>query len=219
MEARQLGHVFPADAVARLRGLTGSLGALGVGLLLAFAAEVIFFTIRSPYFFDAANFKNIGRAIAIIGIAAVGETIVIIAGGFDLSVGSTMAAAGMISGYLVNHGTSVWLAFLTALALGLGIGLGNGAIVSYARINPLIDQPSGELFEPPIDLALDERRGNLKRNPRGELLLVQLDPLQASRRQLAGAVDGPLASRTRLTCFALRRSIRASRNDRVRSDL
>ena len=116
----------------------GSLGALGFGLLLAFAAEMIFFTNRSPYFFDAANFENIGRAIAIIGIAAVGETIVIIAGGFDLSVGSTMAAAGMISGYLVNHGTSVWLAFLTALALGLGIGLGNGAIISYARINPLI---------------------------------------------------------------------------------
>jgi ribose transport system permease protein len=127
------------DAVAlRLRGFAGSLGALGLGLVLAFAAELIFFTVRSPYFFDADNFKNIGRAIAIIGIAAVGETIVIIAGGFDLSVGSTMAAAGMISGYLVNHGTNVWLAFLTALVLGLGIGLGNGAIISYARINPLI---------------------------------------------------------------------------------
>jgi len=121
-----------------VRRFVGSLGALGLGLVLAFAAELVFFSIRSPYFLDAANFKNIGRAIAIIGIAAVGETIVIIAGGFDLSVGSTMAAAGMISGYLVNHGTNVWLAFATALALGFVIGIGNGAIVSYARINPLI---------------------------------------------------------------------------------
>jgi ribose transport system permease protein len=121
-----------------LRRFAGSLGALGAGLVLAFAAEVIFFTIRSPYFLQADNFKNIGRAIAIIGIAAVGETIVIIGGGFDLSVGSTMAAAGMVSGYLVNHGTDVWLAFLTAFVLGLVIGIGNGAIVSYARINPLI---------------------------------------------------------------------------------
>jgi ribose/xylose/arabinose/galactoside ABC-type transport system permease subunit len=138
VEARQLRHVLPGDVALRVRGFAGSLGTLGFGLTLAFAAELIFFTIRSPYFFASDNFKNIGRAIAIIGIAAVGETIVIIAGGFDLSVGSTMAAAGMISGYLVNHGTNVWLAFLTALALGLGIGLGNGAIVSYARINPLI---------------------------------------------------------------------------------
>jgi ribose transport system permease protein len=63
---------------------------------------------------------------------------VIIAGGFDLSVGSTMAAAGMLSGWLVNDGESIWLAFALALVLGLAVGLANGSIVSYARINPLI---------------------------------------------------------------------------------
>lgn len=116
----------------------GSFGSLGVGLTLAFVAELVFFSIRSPYFLDADNFKNIGRAMAIVGIAAVGETIVIISGGFDLSVGSTMAAAGMLSGYMVDSGASVWPAFAAALALGLLIGLANGSIVSYARINPLI---------------------------------------------------------------------------------
>jgi ribose/xylose/arabinose/galactoside ABC-type transport system permease subunit len=116
----------------------GSFGSLGIGLVLAFAAELVFFSIRSPYFLDADNFRNIGRAMAIVGIAAVGETIVIISGGFDLSVGSTMAAAGMLSGWLVNDGESIWLAFALALVLGLVVGLANGSIVSYARINPLI---------------------------------------------------------------------------------
>jgi ribose transport system permease protein len=116
----------------------GSFGALGAGLVIAFAVEVVFFSIKSPYFFDGANFANIGRATAIIGVAAVGETIVIISGGFDLSVGSIMAAAGLVSGYLVNHGSPIAAAFALALAVGLAIGLANGVIVSYGRINPLI---------------------------------------------------------------------------------
>jgi ribose transport system permease protein len=63
---------------------------------------------------------------------------VIISGGFDLSVGSVMAASGMLSAYLVGWGVPLPLAFGASIALGIGIGLVNGAIVSYARINPLI---------------------------------------------------------------------------------
>jgi ribose/xylose/arabinose/galactoside ABC-type transport system permease subunit len=120
---------------ARLRR---SIDAFGLSLALGFIAECVFFSVKSPYFLDTANFANIGRAIAIIGIAAVGETIVVISGGFDLSVGSTMAAAGMVSGYLVNHGSDLWLSFAAALAVGLAVGVANGGLVCYARINPLI---------------------------------------------------------------------------------
>jgi ribose transport system permease protein len=114
------------------------LGSLGVGLAAVLVAEVIFFSIASPHFFDTTNFENIGRAIAIIGIVAAGETVVIISGGFDLSVGSTMAAAGMIAAYLVNHGSGIAVGFGAALLAGVFIGLVNGALVSYVRINPLI---------------------------------------------------------------------------------
>ena len=115
-----------------------SLGGLGIGLTAALVLEIAFFTIRSPYFLAVDNFANIGRAITIIGVVAVGETVVIIAGGFDLSVGSTMAAAGMVAAYLVSHGQTAPLAWGVAILLGLVIGCANGAIVSYARINPLI---------------------------------------------------------------------------------
>ena len=92
----------------------------------------------SPYFLTTTNLLNIGRGIAIVGIVAVGETIVIIAGGFDLSVGSTMAAAGMTAGWLVTQGVPLPLAFAVAILIGVVVGFANGTIISYARINPLI---------------------------------------------------------------------------------
>jgi ribose transport system permease protein len=133
------GYDGPLKSVAHdmARSVT-DLGSLGVGLAAVLIAEIVFFSIASPHFFDTTNFENIGRAIAIIGIVAAGETVVIISGGFDLSVGSTMAAAGMIAAYLVNHGSGIVVGFAAALVAGIVIGLVNGALVSYVRINPLI---------------------------------------------------------------------------------
>jgi ribose/xylose/arabinose/galactoside ABC-type transport system permease subunit len=125
-------------AVSRLaRRLRGgqdtSLGLLAMLILLGVILSMV-----SPYFLTATNLLNIGRGIAIVGIVAVGETIVIIAGGFDLSVGSTMAAAGMTAGWLVTQGVPLPLAFAVAILIGIVVGFANGTIISYARINPLI---------------------------------------------------------------------------------
>lgn len=109
-----------------------------IALTALLLAEVVYFSIASPYFFDTENFANIGRAITIIGVASVGQTVVIISGGFDLSVGSVMAAAGILSAYLVNLGVPLAPALGAAFLLGMVIGLANGAAVSYLRINPLI---------------------------------------------------------------------------------
>jgi ribose/xylose/arabinose/galactoside ABC-type transport system permease subunit len=125
-------------AVSRLaRRLRGgqdtSLGLLAMLILLGVLLSMV-----SPYFLTTTNLLNIGRGIAIVGIVAVGETIVIIAGGFDLSVGSTMAAAGMTAGWLVTQGVPLPLAFAVAILIGVVVGFANGTIISYARINPLI---------------------------------------------------------------------------------
>lgn len=115
------------------RGQDSSLGLLAILIVLAVVLSFV-----SPYFLTATNLLNIGRGIAIVGIVAVGETIVIISGGFDLSVGSTMAAAGMAAGWLVTQGVPLPLAFAAALLIGIVVGLLNGIIISYGRINPLI---------------------------------------------------------------------------------
>lgn len=109
------------------------LGLFSLLILLGIALALV-----SPFFLTINNLLNIAKGAAVVGIIAVGETIVIIGGGFDLSVGSTMAAAGMAAGWLVNQGVPLPFAFAAAVAVGLIVGLLNGALVSYARINPLI---------------------------------------------------------------------------------
>ena len=114
-------------------GRDTSLGLLAILLILAAILSIV-----SPYFLTTTNLLNIGRGSAIVGIVAVGETIVIISGGFDLSVGSTMAASGMAAGWLVTHGVPLPVAFGAALVIGIVVGLANGTIISHGRINPLI---------------------------------------------------------------------------------
>jgi len=112
---------------------------IGVGLLLALVIEIAIFWYLSPNFFTFNNLTDgIGRGMVVIGIMAIGETIVIIAGGFDLSVGSVSAAAAITAASLSNAGAPFATAVLAALAVGLGVGMINGVITGYGRINPLI---------------------------------------------------------------------------------
>jgi ribose transport system permease protein len=128
----------PVGSLGRIRERIRRGGDASLGLLTMLVLLSILLALLSPYFLTSTNLLNIGRGIAIVGIVAVGETIVIISGGFDLSVGSTMAAAGMAAGYLVTLGAPLLVAFAVALAIGVLVGLANGTIISYARINPLI---------------------------------------------------------------------------------
>ena len=111
---------------------------IGPGLILIFVIEIVFFSLTSEYFFGWGNFKNIFRASTIIGIMALGQTIVIISGGFDLSVGAVSAATGMAAAWMLQQGYGFITAVMTAIIIGGIIGVGNGAITGYGRINPLI---------------------------------------------------------------------------------
>ncbi len=130
------GAARPRSGLGRLLAAAGrdsSLGLLAILIILSATLALV-----SPYFLTTNNLLNIGRGIAVVGIMAVGETIVIIAGGFDLSVGSVMAASGMVAGWLVMMGVPLPAAFAAAIAVGIVIGFLNGVIISYGRINPLI---------------------------------------------------------------------------------
>ena len=112
---------------------------VGPGLFMILGVEIlVFWRTAHPYFLTQSNFIEIGKRMTIIGIAAVGETIVIIAGGFDLSVGSVAAMASVGSAWVVDNGGSLLASVLAALAIGALIGVVNGAITGYGRINPLI---------------------------------------------------------------------------------
>ena len=112
---------------------------IGGGLLIALVIEIIVFWSLSPHFFTFNNITDgIGRGMVVIGIMAVGQTIVIIAGGFDLSVGAVSAAAAITAASLSNSGAPFLVAVLGGMGVGLGVGIVNGLITGYGRINPLI---------------------------------------------------------------------------------
>ena len=129
-----------ATTTGRVRARIGGRGAasLNPGLVVALGIIFVALSVISPYFFTADNILNIAKAVTVVGTASAGETVVIISGGFDLSVGSTMAAAGMLAAWSLEIGAPIPLAFVAAMGLGVAIGLVNGTIISYFHINPLI---------------------------------------------------------------------------------
>jgi ribose transport system permease protein len=112
-------------------------------LILFLAAELIFFGIKSPYFFERGNWFNLLTAIAIYGVLAAPATLLLVAGQFDLSVGSGVAFTAVMMAYISGKqppslGHSLWLGVLLAIACGIGIGVVNGFFVTVVGVNALI---------------------------------------------------------------------------------
>jgi ribose transport system permease protein len=84
------------------------------------------------------NFFNITRNFSFIAIMALGQTLVIITGGIDLSVGSTMGVAGVVLGLLMSHGFSFWTGATAALVAAALFGLVNGLLISYVRLSSFV---------------------------------------------------------------------------------
>lgn len=131
----------PEQSGVRLPVLRGRLTAQGVevvGILLILVAIIVVFSIVSDRFLTVDNGKNILEAVAVAGMIAIGQTLVIISGGFDLSVAGTVPLAAVVYAKLCNSGLDWPLAMVLAVCVGAGVGAINGAIVTRARINPLI---------------------------------------------------------------------------------
>jgi ribose transport system permease protein len=97
----------------------------------------VFFSIRSEFFLNYDNFLNILTAAAITGIIAAPATLLLVAGQFDLSVGSALTFTGVVMAKVAEDG-SLLLAIVAAVLAGVGIGMLNGFLVTVIRVNPLI---------------------------------------------------------------------------------
>ncbi len=106
-----------------------------VGLLLL----CMFLSIATDSFLSIRNFLNILDQITVIGIIAVGMTFVILIAGIDLSVGSVMALAMMVLGYLnVEAGLPMYVAIPGGLAAAAAAGLVSGLIITEFKVPPFI---------------------------------------------------------------------------------
>lgn len=138
--------------ISRARGLLrGLAGARESGLVIAVAAVVAVIACRgdAAVFFGRTNQANMLRQIGLLGVFAVGEAVVIIAGGIDLSVGSVIAFTGMVCALVVTSlsagqpgadvATVVVLAGLvTAVGVGLAVGLFHALCITRLGLPPFI---------------------------------------------------------------------------------
>jgi ribose transport system permease protein len=107
------------------------------GVLVALVLLMAYITARSSHFLTESNILNMLDQAAVEGLLAVGMTVLMITGSFDLSIGSTLTLTGALTlGLAPNLG--IWLAMLIALAVGAVVGAVNGLIVVKAGINSLI---------------------------------------------------------------------------------
>jgi erythritol transport system permease protein len=110
----------------------------------ALIAIIIVFSILSPYYFSVSNFLTMSSHVAIFGILAIGMLLVILNGGIDLSVGSTLGFSGVIAGFLMQGVTlkalgvvlypSVWVVVVLSVALGGFVGLVNGVLIARFKV-------------------------------------------------------------------------------------
>jgi ribose transport system permease protein len=108
------------------------------GVFVALVVLTILMGFLSPYFWKTENVFNVLRGMSTIGIMAIGQTMIIVTGGIDLSVGSMLAASAMLAARLVFTGVPVWISVLVGLGFGTVLGLTNGLVVTRLRVSPFI---------------------------------------------------------------------------------
>ena len=89
-------------------------------------------------FASRANFYNITRNFAFIGIMAIGMVTVIITGGIDLSVGSIMGLVGVVCGVLLEAQHAWYVALAAGLLTGMAAGMINGLLIAYVGLSPFV---------------------------------------------------------------------------------
>lgn len=110
-----------------------------LGVLLALLILVVLMRFLSPYFLKSDNIFNVLRGMSTIGIMAIGQTMIIITGGIDLSVGSVLAASAMMTARLMyTEVVPPWIAVLIGLGFGTLLGAINGVIITRIKVSPFI---------------------------------------------------------------------------------
>jgi ribose transport system permease protein len=129
--SRRVGDFSGLGLLRRAGQLLGPFGAV--------IAIVIYLTFATQYFWTSDNIRAIFVQMAVIAIIAVGETMVIITAGIDLSVSTVVALSGTMAAYfIVQNSFSVPLGFVAGILIGGLVGLLNGILVTRLLLPPFI---------------------------------------------------------------------------------
>lgn len=134
--ATDAGAVAAADRHRRRQRLADLLR--GQALVLVLVGLVVFFSLKSEYFFNTKNLLAVGGTAAVLGVMAITQTFLMVSGGIDISIGSVAVMAGVILGLAYSGGINIWLSALLALLVALGIGALNGTLAVIINVDPLV---------------------------------------------------------------------------------
>ena len=110
---------------------------IGLVILILVVGAVV--ALINPLFLSPINLGNTANLVGLFGISAIGQACVIITGGIELSVGSTIALLGvLLVDLMVNHAVPWPVALALMLALGMLIGLVHGLLITKLRMQPFI---------------------------------------------------------------------------------
>ena len=107
-------------------------------LVVLIILGTIVLSLVSKKFFTFGNIKAIFLGLSVEAMVAAGMAILLVSGGLDLSIGSTMALSGVVTCLFINAGLPVFLSIIIGLLVGALIGLISGTIISRWQINPFI---------------------------------------------------------------------------------
>ncbi|MEJ8838241.1 ABC transporter permease [Ramlibacter sp. AN1133] len=110
-----------------------------LGPFLALVAACLFFALQSDRFFTAQNFALVAQQVMVVGLLAIGQTLIILTAGIDLSCGMVMALGGIVMTKLaVESGLPAPLAIACGLAVTTLFGIANGLLVTRIKLPSFI---------------------------------------------------------------------------------
>jgi ribose transport system permease protein len=120
------------------RRLLRAVGVQNISLVLALAVLVAIIGAQNSKFFLVTNLETIGTAVTVVGLLAVVQTVVMLLGGLDISVGSAAGLASVVSAMVFMSTHSAGIGILVALVTGVATGVFNGLVIVYGRVNAVI---------------------------------------------------------------------------------
>ena len=130
---------FPVrEGSSRWQTIAATSGRWGV-VLACIATGIVFYALKPDVFSDLDTWRGILDQAALPGIVAMGLTVALIVGDFDLSIGAVIGLAmGISVSLMADHGMSWPLAAAITVAVGAGVGVVNGALVAGLNVNSFI---------------------------------------------------------------------------------
>ena len=162
----------------------GFLASQSAYVLVALVVLIIIMSMASPHFLTDGNVKNVVRNFSFVAIATLGITLVIITGGIDLSVGSTMALSATVcsltmaglnsAGFYPFPGSALIISLAAGLGTAVVIGLANGLAIAKLKLAPFVTTLGTLSIVRGLTYVATQGRGSAPSGPDKELFITAM---------------------------------------------